>query len=729
MSNFCNDNINIYECDCKSECKCKDVFSDSVHFFNNQDVYRGGFNKSATKKKNKSIVTRSNTKDTRMDVVRVGEGVIDELWKSKNNLTLRQIMAHNASATSNFLDKFIGNYIRNNTQESYYDSDSISKIYQYVMNNIRPFFINRFLNKIPIFTQHNKNLIDRLEHELSNGISNYENLIDQSILQSGNYSNLMRNTTMNNTSYFSFGDRKSLIDPVVVALFGNKLSILEELAINNDTLQATLSLTKLSNDELTTSSVDNFRENLNLIKLRLKETDMYDKSSNSEFKRIMVHANLRGAIVDLRNGKFNSKYAVLLNNIINTLQIGYSTFTNEPRGYLEAILRLFPYKPTTITKGMTPSLPFYYYEYSVNNGDRFSAFHEITNNSLQNAQMLAYFSTINGIFINPIVSTPISAYEQLFTGDHNNLVFDSVGILVISIDRSNDYNGFGRIIDKDIPVAFDRTLTSIRNKQFDLKSVVMESKYPMINGRRNITKRIYRYAYIKLDNDDWFEYNPYEINKKTINELHNDDLLDYINEITREQYKTLRRFISNIDKINGANNNTVTRSRYVTDIIEYCASTMCADKLPNIIDSLISNSLLIEGNTVNTIELSPLTFIPDNILARIRSHHINDHNIGDPNIYNAENVRNSLLSLCDEFVDYGVLDDTLKNKYLTSNIETFDVKQQIYRNIQNTNTIDSIRISKNNKMFMHKFSDIYDNITRNSKLLIYSQQNGQILLT
>src|SRR5690606_23380216 len=204
------------------------------------------------------------------------------------------------------------------------------------------------------------NNISSLIRSKIKNINNYENAIERSIIQSNNFINIENRDQINycdlvSNQKINFGDRSSLVNPVLVSMFGIKLPILEQLAIRNDTLELmdTLSnINKKSRSNICMSSEDkiNFNNNETLLKFRLSDPNLYMQGFNkinnnnalmeSETKRILNHCLLRMAVMDMRDGKFNSNYNNCLNDNIRALDINYPDYTMTQKGYFESIIRL-----------------------------------------------------------------------------------------------------------------------------------------------------------------------------------------------------------------------------------------------------------------------------------------------------------------------------------------------------------------------------------------------------
>lgn len=578
--------IKVSDCGCNYRCNCNELFQKCIDTLNNGSI-KGGAH-SGKKKSRKS--------SKKLDEENISHNILSELFTDTKKF--KNIMTRiDNQDTSIFVKDYIRKHLMNTSQ--FATEDEIDQIKKRIFDNIKLFYTKQCKDKLPILGVMDNN-VGKLIREKIN-ISKYENAIDRSIIQSNNFLNLEKRDLMNycnilNNNKITFGNRNSLANPVLVALFGHKLPILENLAIRNDTLELVESLYKISKRSDKLSSLDiedriSFNNNETLFKFRLSDPNLLSQSKDnsivdSELKRSLIHCLLRMAIIDLRDGKFNSEYNNLLNENISALNINYPGYTKTPSGYLDTIFRLFSFKPTSLLKnnvlenGFTETkVPYYNYNIdSINNivSDSLN-FNRPNLMSGQLLKDLIQANLLKNIYknnaSNEIKCSMLSNQQNV---NVNDSVLDSIGIFVISVNRFAN-NPLGLVMDNRNIMTKD-TLT-IGNKVFKLRSAVLSTQYNKnICGRNKINNKYYNYTLLKLDNNKWFEYAPFKLqDDNELNKLKCDEVKNGINNILCLENKPLINNQSEIENFICQASNKFETMKYIKDLSDNVQNSFSID--------------------------------------------------------------------------------------------------------------------------------------------------------
>lgn len=146
---------------------------------------------------------------------------------------------------------------------------------------------------------------------------------------------------------------KDVIDPLFFILFGNKLPGIEDLIIRSDYQSL---VNQIRNKEI-------HRDSMFLFLLRMIDPE-FVPSTNKEHQtplgnetlRISISMLLREIAYNLRRGIFEDKASCFLVKLLEDIRMPTAKFREE--NMLQAILAVFSFKPTLITKGLITAPKF-----------------------------------------------------------------------------------------------------------------------------------------------------------------------------------------------------------------------------------------------------------------------------------------------------------------------------------------------------------------------------------
>lgn len=316
-----------------------DVYLDTVNLIRdneyvnnvNTEIIGGAKTQKSAKKevKSKSV----------LDIHKIGSEIFKELLGDRLNISLNTsddarlmkfIMSFLNKRSYNlnnseyeYLVRFLRDNIYKVIKESIMSKHSLAAISEYRLTSdavINPIYDKMGCASI-MFTQ--KIAITR---EVSNKWNGLSTLVD-----------LMGKTKM----------ERDVIDPLFFILFGNKLPGIEDLIIRSD--YQTL-VNQIRNKEI-------HRDSMFLFLLRMIDPEFLPTSNKeyvsplgNETLRISISMLLREIAFNLRQGIFEDKSSCFLVKLLDKIRMPTAKFHEE--NMLQAILAVFSFKPTLITRGL-----------------------------------------------------------------------------------------------------------------------------------------------------------------------------------------------------------------------------------------------------------------------------------------------------------------------------------------------------------------------------------------
>lgn len=346
-------------------------------------------------------------------------------------------------------------------------------------------------------------------------------ITDALVRQSRNYVDINKRddtdflSDYRNTIYM--GNGKNLVHPVVMALFGPKLPMLEELAVYSDSYEVLTLFKKVLTKSLTPDDYDTYMLNSFLINKRIDIPQPFIPDIDpitSEIQRIIIHSLLKICIFKLRSGVFNDDKFTLFDSIVQNIYLYYPNYTSTAKGMLEVIFTIFNYFPIITVKQYFKNLYLY------KKGDVYTSFNEGSKTSFSDIiynpssrlgdldftrRLIEMF---NGNYLgtkllpslNPASSDICSTYSTGLPRFNNesNKVIAADYILAVDINRFATYKLFKRVI-----LNIDDTLT-INNFTFSLRSAVCRKFTEEVCFSR--LRRLNYYTLVKLEDGRWFKY-------------------------------------------------------------------------------------------------------------------------------------------------------------------------------------------------------------------------------
>lgn len=553
-------------CNCSNKCGCQKLFNNISDCINKIKAGSKELELSLKKiKKNNKTVSKKNISIVDKDVTHnhIYLNIINEILGNPN---LKNVLLNPSKykLSPENIKNFIYDYIRTNHSNIFLNNDQIEKLQYKIENYINTFYQNKCFDNIPLLKlvkDKHSNLEKILDKYIN--FSNYPFLIKYSIDQSKNYTNILQNdlclgegTIM--AKDINFKDKKHLIHPAIVALYLNKLPILENLTIFNDSFELYKELNKLQNTDLTRDNTEILNYNLELLKLRLGEPNNFSGTDPlvSELNRISMHSILRACITEMRNKNFDYIGNVLFNELLTKIDFKYRNYATKPIGTVELILRTFSFKPTVVLKNNifdNNSLGksyVYSYDYKFDNPNGIINL----NDNQQDIQQALLMQNLNPMMMqlmqtNMNQNMHIGANKLLNCGtllnhqESKNIILNSIGILVINIERLRTESMFGSTqeVFNTQSINYTDTLT-INNKIFNINSVLLLDNQSVSNCSSRlgyINRNKYNlYTLVKISTDKWFKYYPEMFGD---NQIKNKLIIKNITTYMKNYYKFIKQ--------------------------------------------------------------------------------------------------------------------------------------------------------------------------------------------
>lgn len=485
------------------------------------------------------------------------------------------------------IQDYINRYLENN-KINYLSTTLFDEIYNYIYKNMDNYYMKRCYKSLPLFTFkiNNINFKDLLKYTYEFNEKSYENVINNSIIQSENYTSFLSppNKILSNFLFESKINLNAsrideLVSPVLVALFLTKIPILENLAIKNDSYLLSKAINEHNNRELLEKEYD-------LLLYRSADPNEFTvnvSSQQSELYRITLHMLLRFCIMKLRNGIFNDPIFSKFNHYITQIKYNYPGYTSTPKGILHTILKIFSFTPITgISKTLfkdssIQSTYIYKYDTEIDNG--FTIDQDYFNSVIKNKHQM---EILRNKILEPILNTSLntssldmSICKYLSSKENIFNILKVSGLLAIDIDRFyvNKYGFLNNVFDDKL-LTFDFKL-NIDLVPFVFRSAICIKPVYNPNSCDNVKYSSYNtFTIVKID-DKWFKYDPsLFINIKERETIINDSIKRFIQEVkhmtndSSVETENDDRVLDNIEDTN----NCMTISDFISNYKEFYPS-------------------------------------------------------------------------------------------------------------------------------------------------------------